>query len=95
VTLLKEQLSEVNKENYQIKDVMKKLTDHSAKAIQSIIQETGCVSCANLSLENERLLGRLKKYETMLNYQRKENIMGQAPMQTRRHSAVATHQQLN
>ena len=27
-----------------------------------------CLGCARLIMENEKLLGRVKKYETMLNY---------------------------
>jgi hypothetical protein len=36
-----------------------------------------CLGCARLIMDNEKLHGRVKKYETMMNYQRKENIIHQ------------------
>lgn len=76
VTFLKDQNHDLHRDNIKLTELVERVTNHGAKALSSKICEAGgCLKCATLLLENERLTARVQKLETIMNYKKKEALM--------------------
>ena len=78
VEVLKEQVQDLMNDQAEMVRAQKSLKTPKAQALMSHYRENnGGLQCAALHMENERLQGRMRKLETMINYQRKENMLQQ------------------